>query len=1432
MTDKTGGSGFLPTVIFAGTGAFTSSMRTAQLAAEGITGFYEADFADGITSIANNCFQNDTNVVVVTINKVISIGNSAFSGCSNLRSITLDTETDPNTGIYLLTSIGSFAFQYCTSLRNIYIPDSITAGWIGYYWFHNCTSLEVCVIGAGYGTYYINSGMCQNCTSLKYIVIPENIGQIGYDSFSNCTSLTTVVFNGKPIIDSSTFSGAKGSGATYVYDTSWSSTYVGYLPSAASKIAYTSVTFTPTANNTLTPSDVNTQYNAARAGDSYLNTNLYYKAVISSGTTTINSYAWRAYETNNAFASTYYVAISIPTSVTTIGAGAFSTWSGGTFYSNNIYSIYFPRSITTFILEASGDSQLFNLSDWMTRDASKMLQIVFPSGMNFTSLNGSTQYPSTFGGATFKDSPAKAIILPPNTKILSVNCMYECSRVELFNLFQKNAKSNLEEIGSWGCYGVGYWITNKYIYIPKTLHSLSDRSLSTLENNPGSPTTRLYMYSHVDGTQANTNNLWKYIQPYNDTNTNNSIFQSGMWNIIANYYPNGGIGLTSQPYNGGCHMLHVKQVTTIPTSAYQNCIYYASMAFDHYGGPNVKLGNNVFQGANSIKKVYFNGRVIDMGTDTFNGCSALTSMIISNAIPKIPNRTFVNCTSLTELTFETNSSIKYIDPYSIAGCSNLTTITIPKSVISIGYAVFTTNSAAVPNPGLQSVNFEGGSRLSSLMSYVWGSDETTYGPFLTKLILPNNVSYMGINLLRNGRSRLNIFIIPSKTDYIPHAMFYQGGWPYYNITKLYFPISINANAGPRKRIDNTDNGMDTYCIPAPDAACTAYMPSHMSTLFNNTANNYRFNSYTNGSTSYAYTASYYSIETITSGSSIVLNGSVANVTNDSTTTQRHIEFSGNPTIITGYSSGNKSNLISINFPITATSISNNAFQSFTELVYVTFSDGDNFESIGDYTFDGCSMIHEITLPTSLKSIGNYAFRNCSRMERLEIPYNVTSIGTQAFYGCTNLKNVTVYNSNWASTNYFNSSPNFLIETTLYLTNTLHPTSLTISQINNLYIYKRQTQLGIPTITFSANGELTQSAVNTTLANNSVITNDIFHVEFSSGVTSIGNNAFKDIPNVFSVAISANITSIGSYAFNSVNSVLRYLSFHPDSVCNRIYQNAFYENYLYDLTLPDSLVRIDSNAFANSKILISVCIPSGVTTLESNVFTTCPNLYNVKLPSSLSSLNTSTYFSRTAGTNLNPLPTTYNTPSIPHFKLTDYSMPIGNIQNLFDSQLTYIDHLAYAYYTDISVYAEPKQQMKSAGSFNYQINNTLMPCSPSVFLHNVSSSGYPSQFPLYRSVPDYVYLLTSIGSTGTEGSLANRDDYYTVMPGFSIAIYSDLYEEYNILAADSSAATASSSYTYFDNEYGKKPAQIQMNPANQNESIIIAHAGKMVSKIYL
>ena len=59
-------------------------------------------------------------------------------------------------------------------------------------------------------------------------------------------------------------------------------------------------------------------------------------------------------------------------------------------------------------------------------------------------------------------------------------------------------------------------------------------------------------------------------------------------------------------------------------------------------------------------------------------------------------------------------------------------------------------------------------------------------------------------------------------------------------------------------------------------------------------------------------------------------------------------------------------------------------------------------NIGDYAFDYCSGLTNLTIGTSVTSIGDYAFNSCSKLTGVTIPNSVTSIGVEAFYYCFGL----------------------------------------------------------------------------------------------------------------------------------------------------------------------------------------------------------------------------------------------------------------------------------------------------------------------------------------------------------------------------------------------------------------------------------------------
>lgn len=67
--------------------------------------------------------------------------------------------------------------------------------------------------------------------------------------------------------------------------------------------------------------------------------------------------------------------------------------------------------------------------------------------------------------------------------------------------------------------------------------------------------------------------------------------------------------------------------------------------------------------------------------------------------------------------------------------------------------------------------------------------------------------------------------------------------------------------------------------------------------------------------------------------------------------------------------------------------------------------GKTVTAIGDRSFQACTVVNEIIIPSTVKTIGKYAFSFCYSLTKIEIPASVTSIGDNAF---RNSKKVVVY----------------------------------------------------------------------------------------------------------------------------------------------------------------------------------------------------------------------------------------------------------------------------------------------------------------------------------------------------------------------------------------------------------------------------------------
>jgi len=156
---------------------------------------------DTVKTIADKAFENATFLESIDFSNVSDLGESAFYGCTGLKTVTLpdgikELKGDLFNGCTSLDNvqipdgvelISWGCFTDCSSLTSVTIPESVTAIWD--YAFSGCPFTEIKLPSE---LSEICSGTFYNCKNLKEIKIPEKVTTIGSYAFYNCSLLTSV----------------------------------------------------------------------------------------------------------------------------------------------------------------------------------------------------------------------------------------------------------------------------------------------------------------------------------------------------------------------------------------------------------------------------------------------------------------------------------------------------------------------------------------------------------------------------------------------------------------------------------------------------------------------------------------------------------------------------------------------------------------------------------------------------------------------------------------------------------------------------------------------------------------------------------------------------------------------------------------------------------------------------------------------------------------------------------------------------------------------------------------------------------------------------------------------------------------------------------------------------------------------------------------
>lgn len=321
-------------------------------------------------------------------------------------------------------------------------------------------------------------------------------------------------------------------------------------------------------------------------------------------------------------------------------------------------------------------------------------------------------------------------------------------------------------------------------------------------------------------------------------------------------------------------------------------------------------------------------------------------------------------------------------------------------------------------------------------------------------------------------------------------------------------------------------------------------------------------------------------------------------------------------------------------------------------------------TIGDYAFQGCTGLTNITIPNSVTSIGTFAFAGCRNLTSITIPNNTSSIGKKAFNNCIGLTSIIVESGN--SIYDSRNNCNAIIETA---TNTL------ITGCQSTTIPNGVTNIGDNA--FAGCTGLTSIAI-------------------PNGVTSIGDDAFCRCSNLTNLSIGNNVTSIGEYAFYSCSS-------------------------LTAITIPNSVTNIGDNAFSGCTGLTAITIPNGVTSIGDGAFFNCSGLTSVTIGNSVTSIGAKAFYKCTG---LTSVTIGYSVTSIganAFYKCTGLtSVTIGNsVTSIGDVAFSSCSNL-----TTITMQAEIPPSLGSAVFYGTNISYIYVPCG-SLNAYQSSWSDYAS-----------------------------------------------------------------------------------------------------------
>ena len=1217
-----------------------------EVIADGIT--YRIDENDAMVAVAEATLTeaNIPSSVEFEGNQypVIKINDRVFSGNTNLTSVTLPES---------LTTLGDRAFYTCKSLKTIKIPSGVTA--IPDCCFNHCLSLESVTIPEGVTT--IGDGAFFGC-NLKELTLPSTVTMIEIGAFlsnNRCQSITcnatTPPNLGENVFGynaSTTVKVPLSSIAAYRQAEGWKN-FTNYY---GEEVAADGITYR-----------INEKEAVVAAADSSLTEANIPSVVEFEG----NQYPVIKINDKVFFGNANLIVVTLPESLTTLGDRAFYTCkslktikipSGVTAIPDycfnhclSLESVTIPEGVTTI-----GDGAFFgcNLKELTLPSTVTMIEIgAFLSNNRCQSITCNATTPPNLGENVFGYNASTTVKVPLQSiaayrqaegwkgfanyyggEMIADGITYRIDdngamvAVAEATLTEANIPSSVEFEGNQypvikindRVFSGNTNLTS--VTLPESLTTLGSRSfefcqsLKTIKIPSGVTTIPFQCFLECSSLESVTIpegvttigdnaffgcSLKELTLPSTITTIGSEVFtyKNRFQSITCNATTPPSLGKNAFNYN-------ISTTVKVPLSsiaAYRQAEGWKN--FTNYSGGEViadgityRIDENgamvavaeaTLTEANILSAVEFEGNqypVIKINDKVFSGNTNLTSVTLPESLITLGGEAFSGCQSLKIVKIP--SGVTAIPGYCFDGCSSLESVTIPEGVMTIGDGAFyacSINTLTLPESlekiGIGAFSYNRVLKSVNIPAKVKTIEERTFiSCGLTELVIPEGVQTID-NYAFEYNSLQNLTLPSTITSIGDEAFRYNNDFQSI-ICNVATPPALGDNAF-RSNIS----------IKVPMASIVAYRQAEGWKNFTN----------------------YYGGEVVADGITyrIYENGAMVAAAETSLTEANipsAVEFEGNQYAVTKINdkvfSGN-TNLTSVTLPESLITLGGEAFSGCQSLKIVKIPSG--VTAIPGYCFDGCSSLESVTIPEGVMTIGDGAFYACS-INTLTLPESLEKIGIGAFSYNRVLKSVNI------------------------------PAKVkTIEE--RTFISCGLTELVIP--------EGVQ-----TIDNYAFEYNSLQNLTLPSTITSIGdeafryNNDFQSIicnvatppalgDNAFRSNISIKVPMASIVAYRQAEGWKNFTNYYggevvADGITYRIYENgamvAAAETSLTEANIPSAVefegnqyavTKINDKAFSDNTNLTAVTLPESVVTLGSDAFSGCQSLKTIKIPSKVTAI---------------------------------------------------------------------------------------------------------------------------------------------------------------------------------------------------------------------